>query len=184
MHHSRDTAPVPPILWHIHAEDGQNFGPVSREQLDAWFAEGRITAGCFVWQDGDKQMRHATDVYPQLGSSQTVVCPYCSEQILATATKCKHCGEFLNKKPRKIKHSSESQGPICRRCNVLLIAREKPVTVSMGGILGFLLFLGGLGTLFVNAILGAIMMMLGVLMSVALRPTQVVMMCPICKAED
>ena len=27
-------------------------------------------------------------------------CPYCSEQILSTAKKCKHCGEFMNKKDR------------------------------------------------------------------------------------
>jgi len=31
-------------------------------------------------------------------SQQTVSCPYCGEQILAVAQKCKHCGEFLNRK--------------------------------------------------------------------------------------
>lgn len=30
----------------------------------------------------------------------SIQCPYCSEQILATAKKCKHCGEFLNKEDR------------------------------------------------------------------------------------
>ena len=27
----------------------------------------------------------------------TIRCPYCSEKILSTAKKCKHCGEFLDK---------------------------------------------------------------------------------------
>ena len=30
----------------------------------------------------------------------SIQCPYCSEKILKTAKKCKHCGEFLNKEER------------------------------------------------------------------------------------
>ena len=35
-------------------------------------------------------------------------CPYCSEQILSTAKKCKHCGEFMVKEEgqRYLKDSS------------------------------------------------------------------------------
>ncbi|MBE3144697.1 MAG: PH domain-containing protein [Planctomycetes bacterium] len=32
----------------------------------------------------------------QLTTSQTRVCPFCAETILAAAIKCRHCGEFLN----------------------------------------------------------------------------------------
>jgi len=32
-----------------------------------------------------------------LGPDATIRCPFCSEYILASAKKCKHCGEFLNK---------------------------------------------------------------------------------------
>ena len=32
-------------------------------------------------------------------SKKTKKCPYCGEEILATARKCKHCGEWLEEKP-------------------------------------------------------------------------------------
>jgi hypothetical protein len=32
----------------------------------------------------------------QVTTSQTRQCPFCAETILATAVKCRHCGEFLN----------------------------------------------------------------------------------------
>ena len=35
--------------------------------------------------------------------SETKVCPFCGEDINIDASKCKHCGEFLNNKPKKIK---------------------------------------------------------------------------------
>jgi hypothetical protein len=31
-----------------------------------------------------------------VGASDTAPCPFCSEQVLASAKKCKHCGEFLD----------------------------------------------------------------------------------------
>ena len=33
-------------------------------------------------------------------SQNKISCPYCSEQILASAKKCKHCGEFIDKDAR------------------------------------------------------------------------------------
>lgn len=36
-----------------------------------------------------------------MAEETTKACPYCGEQILTTAIKCKHCGEFLEKKPQE-----------------------------------------------------------------------------------
>ncbi|MCE9552053.1 MAG: hypothetical protein K8T91_01585 [Planctomycetes bacterium] len=71
---AKAASPAPPRKqWHMRAKDGQSYGPVSRQQLDAWFSERRITSGCYLWQDGDKQMRHAKDVYPALENSSESV---------------------------------------------------------------------------------------------------------------
>jgi membrane protein YdbS with pleckstrin-like domain len=37
----------------------------------------------------------------QLTTSQTKVCPFCAETILAAAVKCRYCGEFLNSERAK-----------------------------------------------------------------------------------
>ncbi|MFN0018756.1 MAG: GYF domain-containing protein [Pirellulaceae bacterium] len=52
--------------WHVQAEDGKQYGPVTGEQLQAWYEEGRITANCQLLRKGTGQWQWATDLYPDL----------------------------------------------------------------------------------------------------------------------
>src|SRR5262245_49846997 len=67
--------PVPPGIaqapplgeeWHLKTADGEEYGPVSREELDGWLEEGRITAECQLLSGGEEQWRWATEVFPEL----------------------------------------------------------------------------------------------------------------------
>jgi phage FluMu protein Com len=57
---------VPKDEWYLKAEDGNDYGPVPKTELDQWFTEGRVTPQCQILQDGWQQWKWATDVYPQL----------------------------------------------------------------------------------------------------------------------
>ena len=44
--------------------------------------------------------------------SELKQCPYCSEEILITAKKCKHCGEYIDGELRKARMTSSKQDKI------------------------------------------------------------------------
>lgn len=52
--------------WYLKADDGEQYGPVEKKELDAWVAEGRIDASCQLLREGGQQWKWAEDVYPQL----------------------------------------------------------------------------------------------------------------------
>jgi hypothetical protein len=56
--------------WYAKTDDGQTYGPVSRQELDEWAAEGRLTAESQILRDGSDQWQWATDLYPQLAQAQ------------------------------------------------------------------------------------------------------------------
>lgn len=63
-------------------------------------------------------------------------CPYCSEQILETAIKCKHCGEWLNKEKPNNKtcpycgEEIEYSAKKCKYCGEWLEKKEIITTSS------------------------------------------------------
>ena len=46
----------------------------------------------------------------------TTACPYCGQEILVTAKKCKHCGEWLEKKCPHCGEWIKADAMKCRYC--------------------------------------------------------------------
>ncbi|HUE71204.1 MAG TPA: hypothetical protein VMP01_09995 [Pirellulaceae bacterium] len=62
--------PAPADLWFFKAEDGSDYGPVNKQTLDQWFAEGRVSADCQILHVGDEQWHWANDLFPELDMGQ------------------------------------------------------------------------------------------------------------------
>lgn len=60
-----------PERWFMKAEGGEEYGPISRSELDAWHAEGRVTADCQLLREGSEQWRWASEVYPELEQEES-----------------------------------------------------------------------------------------------------------------
>lgn len=58
--------------WTVKTADGQEYGPVSRSELDQWVAEGRLTVECQVLKQGAAQWNWAADIYPALNTPSPV----------------------------------------------------------------------------------------------------------------
>ena len=46
-------------------------------------------------------------------TNETKTCPFCGEEIMVTAKKCKHCGEWLDKQDEKQKVQQTKVCPVC-----------------------------------------------------------------------
>jgi|GEM_PF-1280285 len=57
--------------WYLQTEEGEQYGPVTKAELDQWLAEGRIDASCQILCEGWDQWRWAEDVYPELAGTPT-----------------------------------------------------------------------------------------------------------------
>mgnify|MGYP003877175791 CR=1 FL=1 len=59
--------------WYVQTESGEQFGPISRNELDVWVSEGRVDSSCQVLQEHWDQWKWAEEVYPQLAHSAATV---------------------------------------------------------------------------------------------------------------
>lgn len=80
--------------------------------------------------------RAAPSELPPPAAKQTKPCPFCGEEILKIARKCKHCGEFLDATARPapppapiITPTRQPSGTFCPTCQTYVT----PVVTSVGG---------------------------------------------------
>jgi TM2 domain-containing membrane protein YozV len=78
--------------WYVKTDDGEDYGPVSRRELDQWASEGRLNADCQLLKDGSEQWQWATDLYPALDPEAAAT------SAAATAGAVSAGGEISDKK--------------------------------------------------------------------------------------
>ena len=60
------------LRWSMKTPDGTVYGPVERQELDNWAAQGRVSSQCLVQPEGETRWRAAITLYPHLaGLRQT-----------------------------------------------------------------------------------------------------------------
>jgi predicted Zn finger-like uncharacterized protein len=52
--------------WFLQTQEGEQYGPVHKQELDTWVSEGRLDATCQVLCEGWEQWKWAEEVFPQL----------------------------------------------------------------------------------------------------------------------
>lgn len=61
--------------WFVKTEEGEEYGPITRQELNQWTAEGRVDASTQLLQEGWDQWKWAEDVYPELAPQQAAQTP-------------------------------------------------------------------------------------------------------------
>ena len=57
--------------WFVQSYDGNQYGPITKNELDDWVSDAKLTAECQVLRDGDQQWQWAHQLYPQLSQAST-----------------------------------------------------------------------------------------------------------------
>lgn len=65
-------SPAAPDLpgWHMRTPEGQSYGPVTRDELDRWAAQGRLSAECQLSQAAAGPWESAVVLFPNLRRSE------------------------------------------------------------------------------------------------------------------
>jgi hypothetical protein len=61
-----------PDRWQVRTPDGRVYGPVPKQELDEWVAEGRVTTDSRLLRDDEHFWRPASELYPQLAAPTEV----------------------------------------------------------------------------------------------------------------
>lgn len=76
---------------------------------------------------------------PSPPARQTRACPFCGEQILKTAVKCKHCGEFLDGRARQ-PAEPQHRGRQCPYCGAYGVGKVRGLQGGGEVLLAIVLF--------------------------------------------
>lgn len=77
---------------------GSRAGPAAQAVKGAWALSSwrsRLGRGCSPKTTRASPDGALREFYDRGPMAATVKCPWCAEEILAEARKCKHCGEFF-----------------------------------------------------------------------------------------
>lgn len=83
--------------------DGKQFGPYTFDEVKSYVAAGNILDTDFAWTEGMTGWSTVTEIIqnaerrttPDQSMKPVKYCPFCGEEILVIAKKCKHCGSDL-----------------------------------------------------------------------------------------
>jgi hypothetical protein len=57
-------------MWTVQTGEGEQYGPITKAELEQWMAEGRLDDNCQILREGWDQWKWASEVYPSLGGGQ------------------------------------------------------------------------------------------------------------------
>ncbi|MGA2034704.1 MAG: GYF domain-containing protein, partial [Thermoguttaceae bacterium] len=60
----------PTAQWYLKTDDGEQYGPVPKTELDAWYYDGRIDATCQLRSEEAVDWMPAEQVYPELAEAR------------------------------------------------------------------------------------------------------------------
>lgn len=64
-----DDVPRQKAEWYMQTDDGDEYGPVTKDELDQWVKDGRVDKSCQLLQEGWEQWKWAEHIYPELAES-------------------------------------------------------------------------------------------------------------------
>jgi len=56
------------MVWYVRPSGGGQYGPAPTQVIEAWIAEGRVSADALVWREGWRDWQEAVLAFPQLGA--------------------------------------------------------------------------------------------------------------------